>query len=82
MAFLNLIRRDDPPATASELAPYLAEKASGWDALDDSGVRALGEDLVLYGMAAHAWYPAPQVAHVRLVHEGGPGSRPLCRWLR
>lgn len=71
MAFLNLIRRDDPPATASELAPYLAEKASGWDTLDDSGVRVLGEDLADYGMAAHAWYPAPQVAYVRLVHEGG-----------
>ena len=69
MGFLNLIRRDDPPATASELAPYLAENASGWNALDDSAIQALGEELAEYGMAAHAWYPAPQVAYVRLVQE-------------
>lgn len=69
MGFLNLIRRDGPPATASELAPYLAENASGWNALDDSAIQALGDELAEYGMAAHAWYPAPQVAYVRLVQE-------------
>ena len=69
MEVLNLIRRDDPPATASELAPYLAEKAPGWETLEDSEVQALGAGLADYGMATHAWYPAPQVAYVRLIHE-------------
>lgn len=69
MAFLELVRRDDPPVTASELGPYYAENATGWETLDDSAVRAFGEELADYGMAAHVWYPAPQVAYVRLVHK-------------
>lgn len=69
LAFLNLIRREDPPPTAAELAPLLAEHAPGWGALDESGIQALGNELANFCMAAHAWYPAPQVAYVRLVHE-------------
>lgn len=69
LAFLHLIRREDPPVTASELAPFLAEHANGWKGLADSDFQALGQSLAEYGMAAHAWYPAPQVAYVRLVHE-------------
>jgi hypothetical protein len=67
--FLNLIRREDPPVTAPELAPFLAENATGWKGLSNSEFRDLGQSLADYGMAAHAWYPAPQVAYVRLVHE-------------
>ncbi|WP_454700064.1 hypothetical protein [Arthrobacter humicola] len=76
MTFLNLIRREDPPVTASELAPLLAENAPGWARLDDSEVRALGHEFANYGMAAHAWYPAPQVAYVRLVHERDQDNAP------
>lgn len=76
LAFLNLIRREEPPATASELAPLLAEHAPGWRALDVSKIQALGQSLANYGMAAHVWYPAPQVAYVRLVHEGDQENAP------
>lgn len=69
LAFVSLIRREEPRVTASELAPLLAENAPGWQVLSDSEIRALGESLASYGMAAHVWYPAPQVAYVRLVHE-------------
>jgi hypothetical protein len=41
-----------------------------------SELRALGHELANYGMAAHAWYPAPQVAYVRLVHEGDQDNVP------
>lgn len=76
MAFLNLIRRSDPPPTADELAPLLAENAPGWAALDDSDIQDLGLELDGYGMAAHAWYPAPQVAYVRLIDERDQEARP------
>lgn len=76
LAFLNLIRRDEPPASVSELAPFLAENAPGWESLDDSEIRDLGEGLADFGLATHVWYPAPQVAYVRLVHEGDQENTP------
>ncbi|MBV1781296.1 hypothetical protein KRR55_19480 [Paeniglutamicibacter sp. ABSL32-1] len=67
--FHNLIRREEPPITRAELSPLLAEKAHGWDVLDDVMIQSMGKDLDDYGMAAHAWFPAPQVAYIRLVRE-------------
>lgn len=69
LAFVNLIQREDPAVTASELAPFLAESATGWEGIVDSEIRAIGQSFADYGMAAHVWYPAPQVAYVRFVHE-------------
>lgn len=76
LAFLQIVSRQDPPPTAAELQPLLAEHAPGWSALDDSGIQALGRELADFGMAAHAWYPAPQVAYVRLVHEEDQANVP------
>lgn len=73
--FLNLIRRQDPPITRAELSPLLAEKAHGWDVLDDTTIQSMGKDLADYGMAAHAWFPAPQVAYVRLIRDEDQSSR-------
>lgn len=70
LAFSHLIQREDPPVTASEVAPLLAANAPGWQAFGDSEFQEMGQSFADYGMAAHVWYPAPQVAYVRLVHEG------------
>ncbi|WP_140416338.1 hypothetical protein [Arthrobacter globiformis] len=70
--FLNLLRREDPPVTAAEISPMLAEKAAGWSDMNDEALRNLGQELEDYGMATHVWYAAPQVAYVRLVEGGMP----------
>lgn len=69
LAFLELVGREDPPPTVAELAPLLAKHAPDWAAMDDTEIQAWGKELDEFGMAAHVWYPAPQVAYVRLVHE-------------
>ncbi|MDZ5077851.1 hypothetical protein [Nesterenkonia sp. HG001] len=68
--FVSLITREDPPVKLSELAPLLAENASGWNELDDASVQSWGDELGDFGVGAYVSYPAPQVAYVRLLHEG------------
>lgn len=69
LAFLNLVQREEPPATSAELSPLLADKAPGWKGFDDTTIQSMREEWANYGMAAHVYYPAPQVAYIRLLHE-------------
>lgn len=69
LAFLGALTSTEPPPTVDALQVLFAPNAPGWASMTDAGLEALGDELREYGMAAHAWYPAPFVAWVRAVHD-------------
>jgi hypothetical protein len=52
IAFLSALSN---AADMDDLRPLLAPSASGWDALDDDGLKILKAELSEYGVASHVW---------------------------
>lgn len=69
LAFLAIAMAADPPATSKDLRSFFAPNAPGWQRFTDSELQSLRATLSNYGVASHAWYPAPYVAWVRLIRE-------------
>lgn len=60
---------DDAPPSANDVRVLLASTAPGWGNFDEADWKRLRDMVAGYGLAAHVYYPAPRVAHVRLVQE-------------
>jgi len=67
MTFLNILRDKEKPVTSAALSPLFAEYAQGLADIPDAEWQEIAKRLNEHGAAAHVWYPAPQVAYVRLV---------------
>jgi hypothetical protein len=67
ITFLNMLRDEEKPVTTAALSPLFAEYAQGLAEVSDADWREMAKSLNDYCTATHVWYPAPQVAYVRLV---------------
>lgn len=66
LSFLSEMTGTEKP-TARQIAPYLAPNAKGWTGLTDNDLAMKAERLRTQNLAAHVWYPARQVAWMRLL---------------
>lgn len=81
MEFFDLLQAEDGSPTVEAIQHLLAPDAAGWETFTDEDLAGLCEEVADFGLASHVWYPAPQVAYIRLVHEqdqakfSSPGMR-------
>jgi len=67
MAFLNQIMAEPGAFVEDDFRSLLAPEANGWTDFNVDQVPALREDLGEYGVGTMPSYPAPYVAHVKIV---------------
>lgn len=68
----------DPEVSDVEFRQLLGSQAPGWRRASDKDVSAVRDLLGTANIAAHAWYPTPRIAYVRLLEalpEGGVSDR-------
>lgn len=78
LTFLSTLQQDPlPPPEAFD--PLLSPTASGWSEMSAEAWTRITESVRGHGVAAHVWYPAPQVARVRTLNTDQAENRPAPR---
>lgn len=73
LVFLEMLKQDPLPSP-EEFRPILSPTARAWTEMPSERWAGIAESVRSHGLAAHAWYPARQVARVRTVADTSAGQ--------